>query len=129
MTLDKICTIFQEVISRVCQVAVHEGEVAGTYYIKPNQPGLASHVCNAGFMVDSKVQGQGIGRALGEHSLVEARKLGFKAMQFNFVTTTNKRAVKLWLDLGFSIVGTLPKAFQHRLGFVDVFVMYRFLES
>lgn len=151
---DKIWPIFQEIVIRgdtyafspdtskpeayqlwmelptATYVAVHKGEIVVTYYVKPNQPGLGSHVCNAGFMVDSQAQGQGIGRALGEHSLVEARKLGFKAMQFNFVTSTNKRAVKLWLDLGFSIIGTLPKAFQHRkLGFVDVFVMYKLLES
>ena len=111
-------------------VAVQEGEVIGTYYVKPNQPGLGSHVCNAGFMVDFKAQGQGIGRALGEHSLIEAKKFGFKAMQFNFVIVNNKGAVKLWLKLGFSIIGTLPKAFQHKeLGFVDVFVMYKFLET
>ena len=109
-------------------VAYSEGEIVGTYYIKPNQPGLGSHVCNAGYMVISKARGKGIGRAMCRHSLDEARKLGFKAMQYNLVVSTNAGAVKLWQDLGFEIIGTLPKAFNHRKkGFVDAFVMYQWL--
>jgi L-amino acid N-acyltransferase YncA len=109
-------------------VAYSEGEMVGTYYIKPNQPGLGSHVCNAGYMVASKARGKGIGRAMCRHSLDEARQLGFKAMQFNLVVSTNESAVMLWQDLGFEIIGTLPKAFNHRQkGFVDAFVMYQWL--
>lgn len=109
-------------------VAYCQGEIAGTYYIKANQPGLGSHVCNAGYMVTSKSRGKGIGRAMCRHSLGEARKLGFKAMQYNLVVSTNAGAVKLWQDLGFEIIGTLPKAFNHRKkGFVDAFVMYQWL--
>src|SRR5581483_10956226 len=71
---------------------------------------------------------QGIGRALGEHCLSEARRLGYRAMQFNFVISTNQAAVKLWQDLGMKIVATLPGAFQHpEKGYVDVYVMYRWL--
>jgi L-amino acid N-acyltransferase YncA len=111
-------------------VAFHEGELVGTYYIKPNQPGLGSHVCNAGYMVASRARGKGIGKAMCSHSLDEARKLGFKAMQYNLVVCTNKGAIKLWQDLGFKIIGTIPKAFNHsQEGLVDAFVMYQWLEA
>ena len=107
-------------------VALSDGEIVGTYFIKPNQPGLGSHVCNAGFMVSSNARGLGVGRAMSEHSLREAKKLGFEAMQFNFVVSTNLGAIRLWKSLGFSVVGTLPQAFRHiKLGLVDVLVMYK----
>ena len=113
---------------RATYVAYYDGEMAGTYYIKPNQPGLGSHVCNAGYMVASRARGKGIGRAMCRHSLDEARRLGFRAMQFNLVVCTNKGAVKLWQDLGFKIIGRLPKVFNHsREGLVDAFVMYQWL--
>jgi L-amino acid N-acyltransferase YncA len=109
-------------------VACRADEIVGTYYIKPNQPGLGSHVCNAGYMVASKARGQGVGRAMCKHSLHEARQLGFKAMQYNLVVCTNTGAIKLWQDLGFKIIGTLPKAFNHNdKGFVDALVMYQWL--
>lgn len=109
-------------------VAYYDGEMVGTYYIKPNQPGLGSHVCNAGYMVASKARGKGIGRAMCRHSLDEARKLGFSAMQYNLVVCTNRGAVKLWQDLGFKIIGKLPRAFNHsKEGLVDAFVMYQWL--
>ncbi len=111
-------------------VARLDGKLVGTYYIKANQPGLGSHVCNCGYMVRADARGKGIGRAMCQHSLVEARKLGFKAMQYNLVVSTNTGAVKLWQDLGFDIIGTLPKAFHHReKGFVDAFVMYQWLDE
>jgi L-amino acid N-acyltransferase YncA len=110
-------------------VAISDGKVAGTYYIKPNQPELGSHVCNAGYMVRSTARGQGIGRALCAHSLQEAVKLGFKAMQYNLVVVTNRYAIKLWIDMGFEIVGTLPRAFKHQeLGLVDAHIMYQLLD-
>ncbi len=113
---------------RATYAAFYEGEMVATYYIKPNQPGLGSHVCNAGYMVASRARGKGIGRAMCRHSLIEARKLGFKAMQFNLVVCTNKGAVKLWQDLGFKIIGKLPKVFNHsREGLVDALVMYQWL--
>jgi L-amino acid N-acyltransferase YncA len=102
--------------------------VVGTYILKPNQPGRGSHVANAGYMVSTIAQAKGIGRAMCEHSLSEARKAGFTAMQFNMVVSTNEAAVALWKKLGFTIVGTLPKAFRHKqLGLVDAYVMHRFL--
>jgi L-amino acid N-acyltransferase YncA len=109
-------------------VAEREGRVVGTYLLRPNRPGLGSHVSNAAFMVSPSARGLGIGRAMGEHCLDEARRLGYRAMQFNFVVSTNEAAVELWKRLGFTIVGTLPGAFCHRgRGFVDAYVMYRSL--
>jgi len=109
-------------------VALDAGEVVGTYYLKPNQPGLGSHVCNAGYMVSSTARGKGVGRAMCQHSIQEARKLGFSAMQFNLVVSTNVHAIRLWENMGFAIVGTLPKAFRHKdKGLVDAHVMYQSL--
>jgi ribosomal protein S18 acetylase RimI-like enzyme len=102
--------------------------IVGTYILRPNQSGSGSHVANAGFMVSASARGQGIGRAMAEHCLHEARRLGFRAMQFNYVISTNTVAIRLWQDLGFEIVGTLVNAFRHPdKGYVDVYVMYRSL--
>jgi L-amino acid N-acyltransferase YncA len=107
-----------------------EGRVVGMYKIVPNQPGLGAHVANASFMVAPAFQGRGAGREMGRHCLGEARRLGFRAMQFNFVVSTNHAAVALWQSLGFAIVGTLPGAFAHlELGDVDAYVMFRSLEG
>jgi GNAT superfamily N-acetyltransferase len=107
-------------------VAEREGPVAGTFFVKPNQPGLGSHVANAGFMVDPDLQGAGIGRAMGEFALAWAHEQGYRAMQFNFVVSTNTGAVALWKKLGFAIIGTIPSGFRHaQLGYVDVYVMHR----
>lgn len=111
-------------------VVLVNGRIEGSYLLRPNQPGLGSHVANAGYIVDPAARGHGLGRKLCEHSLREAKRLGFVGMQFNFVISTNERAVGLWRAMGFSIVGTLPKAYRHaRLGFVDAYVMHRFLED
>ena len=100
----------------------------GSYALRPNQAGSGAHVANAGFIVAEDARGQGVGRALGEHCLKEARRLGFRAMQFNFVISTNTSAVKLWQDLGMKIAGILPGAFRYpERGYVDVYVMYRHL--
>jgi GNAT superfamily N-acetyltransferase len=110
-------------------VAVKDGAIVGSSFVKPNQPGLGGHVANAAFMVTSAASGHGVGRALGEHAIAWAREANFSAMQFNFVVSTNTRAIALWENLGFSIIGTIPQAFQHQgLGRrVDAFVMHRFL--
>ena len=109
-------------------VAENGGRVVGTYILRPNQSGGGSHVANAAFMVSASARGQGIGRAMAEHCLGEARRLGFRAMQFNFVISTNTAAIRLWQELGFEIAGTLPGAFRHsEKGYVDVYVMYRWL--
>ena len=114
--------------SAQCFVAERDGVVLGTYILKANQPGLGAHVANAAFMVAPSAGRLGIGRAMGEHCLDEARRLGFRAMQFNFVVATNERAIRLWEQLGFRIVGTLPGAFRLRgQRFVDAHVMFRSL--
>jgi L-amino acid N-acyltransferase YncA len=111
-------------------VAEDQGRVVGMYKLIPNRRDLGSHVGNASFMVDPRHAGRGVGKAMGLHCLREARRAGFLAMQFNFVVSTNTAAVTLWNKLGFDIVGTVPKAFNHREhGLVDVYVMYRFLDD
>jgi ribosomal protein S18 acetylase RimI-like enzyme len=107
-------------------VAVYEDQILGTFFLKANQPDLGSHICNAGYMVSPNAKGKGIGRKMAEFSLPEAKRLGFKAMQFNFVVKSNEIAVKLWLSLGFEIIGEIPEAFQHQdLGLVNALIMYR----
>jgi ribosomal protein S18 acetylase RimI-like enzyme len=109
-------------------IAEKDGGIVGTYILRPNQLGPGSHVANAAFMVSSAAQGLGVGRKMGEHCLSEARRLGFRAMQFNLVVSTNTSAIHLWEQLGFKIVGTLPGGFRHpNAGYVDVYVMFRSL--
>jgi ribosomal protein S18 acetylase RimI-like enzyme len=109
-------------------VAEVSGEVLGTYYLRANQQGGGSHVCNAGYLTHPAASGRGIARAMCAHSLETARARGYRAMQFNFVVATNTRAVALWQAMGFAIVGRLPGAFAHPThGDVDAFVMYRHL--
>ena len=109
-------------------VAEEDGRVVGMYKLIPNRIGRGSHVANASFMIDPAAQGRGLGRSLGQHCLDEARRQGYEAMQFNFVVSTNTAGVTLWKKLGFEIVATLPKAFDHAaLGKVDAYVMHRFL--
>jgi ribosomal protein S18 acetylase RimI-like enzyme len=107
-----------------------DGQVLGTYFIKPNHPALGAHVCNCGYVVAPFAQGRGIAAAMCEHSQAEAVSMGFRAMQFNLVVATNERAVRLWKRLGFTVVGTLPRAFRHlRLGYVDALVMFKELPA
>jgi L-amino acid N-acyltransferase YncA len=109
-------------------VAERGGRVQGCYVLREVRGGRGAHVANASYAVAAAARGQGVGRALGEHSLAEARRRGFRAMQFNFVVSTNQGAVALWRALGFAVVGTLPEAFRHpRLGLVDAYVMHRLL--
>ena len=109
-------------------VAAWDGVVVGSYYVRPNQSGGGSHVANCGYLTSEAAQGRGVARAMLQHSLDHARRRGYRAMQFNFVISTNERAVKTWQSNGFNIVGTLPGAFHHpRLGYVDVYVVYRTL--
>ena len=111
-------------------VAVHDGEIVGTYALKPNQPGLGAHVCNCGYVVSGSARGRGVASTMCEHSQIEAASRGYRAMQFNLVAASNEGAVRLWKKLGFEIAGTLPEAFAHPTqGFVDAHVMYKFLIS
>ena len=107
-------------------VAEDSGAVVGTYFLKANQKGGGAHVANCGYMTAPHATGRGVARAMCAHSLEHARERGFRAMQFNFVVSTNQRAVRLWQTCGFEIIGRLPQVFEHpKLGFVDALVMYR----
>jgi ribosomal protein S18 acetylase RimI-like enzyme len=107
-------------------VAVDNEEVAGTFVIRDNQPDLGAHVANGAYMTSSKAAGRGIGKLMGEYSLQEAKNLGYKAMQFNFVVKSNQRAVQLWQKLGFEIIGEIPDAFNHQQnGLTNAYIMYR----
>lgn len=109
-------------------VAEEAGTVLGTYYIKRNALGPGGHVCNCGYMVSGDARGRGLATAMCEHSQVEARRLGFRAMQFNLVVETNEGAVRLWRRLGFDVIALIPKAFEHpERGLVGGYVMYKWL--
>ncbi|MGA1759786.1 MAG: GNAT family N-acetyltransferase [Paracoccaceae bacterium] len=109
-------------------VAEADGRIIGTYYIRANQAGGGAHVCNCGYMTHPAARGQGVARAMLEHSLDLAPRIGYRAMQYNFVVSTNTRAVQTWQRYGFDIVGTLPMAFHHpQMGDVDAYVMYKHL--
>ncbi len=107
-------------------VAKAEDQVVGTFIIKDNQPGLGSHVANASYMTSPEHFGKGIGTIMGKASLDIARELGYKAMQFNIVVSSNERAVRLWQRLGFKILGEIPEVFRHtKLGYVSAYVMWQ----
>lgn len=107
-------------------VALAGGTVAGTYYLRPNHQGGGSHVANCGYVTSQDFSRRGLAGQMCQHSLDEARRQGFTAMQFNLVVSSNQHAVRLWTKLGFATVGVLPNAFRHpQLGLVDALVMYR----
>jgi ribosomal protein S18 acetylase RimI-like enzyme len=109
-------------------VAEEGGVILGTYYMRPNQAGGGSHVCNCGYMTAASATGRGVARAMCGHSLAHAKARGYRAMQFNFVVSTNERAMRLWCAMGFEIVGRLPLAFRHpTAGYVDALVIFRSL--
>ncbi len=111
---------------KITLIAEEDGKVVGTYYIRQNQGGGGSHVCNCGYMTSPAATGRGIARRMCEDSLLRAKELGYRAMQFNFVIASNEAAVHLWSKLGFETVGRLPGAFMHpTLGETDALVMYR----
>ena len=109
-------------------VADSDGRLVGAYTLRPNQPGRGAHIATASYGVDAGARGLGVGRALGSHSIERARALGYAAIQFNFVVSTNAPAVRLWKGLGFEVLATLPGAYRHRVqGPVDAYVMWRSL--
>lgn len=107
-------------------VAVSDGIITGSAKMGPNRPGRGSHVATASFLVDPGRQGEGTGRALGQYVLDWCRSAGFAAIQFNAVVETNTAAAHLWTSLGFTIIGTVPAAFDHPDdGKVGLHIMYR----
>ena len=113
--------------SRLVMVAEDAaGALVGSYYLRPNTLALGAHVANAGYVVAGPCRRQGIGSRLCQHSLRAARRMGFRAMQFNLVVSTNTAGIRCWQRNGFQLVGTLPGAFRHRqLGYVDALVMFQ----
>jgi len=107
-------------------VAILDAKVVGALCIKANQPGRGSHVANASYMVSREARGKGVGKQMALWSLDEARRLGFTAMQFNFVVKSNEIAIKLWKSVGFEIIGEIPDAFDHaENGLTNAHIMYR----
>ncbi len=107
-------------------VAVDGDVVLGSAKMGPNRPGRGSHVATGSFMVDPAHAGRGVGRALGRYVIGWAARHDYDAIQFNAVVETNAPAVRLWQDLGFRIIGTVPEAFRRRSGeLVGLHVMYR----
>jgi L-amino acid N-acyltransferase YncA len=107
-------------------VAEEDDQICGTYFIKPNQIDLGSHIANCGYMVSPKAQGKGIGKLLCEHSIDFAKRKGYVGMQYNCVVSTNVGAIKLWERFGFKIIGTIPKGFRHsKLGLIDTHIMFK----
>jgi ribosomal protein S18 acetylase RimI-like enzyme len=110
-------------------VLEQDGDILGTYYIRTNQAGGGSHVCNCGYITAAHASGRGIARKMCEHSLEYAKSKGYLAMQFNFVVSSNVRAVALWKSIGFNTIGILPRAFNHpALGYMDALVMFKALD-
>lgn len=117
-------------LSARAYIAEGDGRAFGTYYIRRNQQGGGSHVCNAGFVTARGAEGHGVARAMLDHALTEATRLGFEAMQFNFVLASNARAVDTWLRAGFTEIGRQPRAFRHPvLGPVDALILHKFLKE
>lgn len=107
-------------------VAEQAGEIVGAYIFKANQPGYGNHIANAAYMVKTERRGHGIGHQLCAHSVKTAKEAGFRGMQFNLVVSTNKGAIKTWLDNGFEIIGTVPEGFYHfEKGYVDGHIFFR----
>ena len=107
-------------------VSETNGELSGGYFLKPNFKGRAGHIANATYFVSKEFRGQGIGRLLGEHSIVISKKLGFSAVQFNSVVATNLAAMNLWNSLGFRTIGVIPNGFRTiDQQFVDLNILFR----
>lgn len=107
-------------------VAEENGEILGTYWLKANQPGLGDHIGNGGYMVSPDAKGKGIGKQMALHSIEEGRRIGYHAIQFNFVVKSNTAAVNLWKSVGFEVIGEIPDAIRHKQnGLTNAYIMYR----
>jgi ribosomal protein S18 acetylase RimI-like enzyme len=109
-------------------LAIEGKEVLGSSYIRANQQGGGAHVANCGYITAPAARGRGVARTLCAHSIEHCRRAGFRAIQFNFVVSSNEPAVHLWHSFGFDVLARLPEAFEHpRLGYVDALVMWKTL--
>lgn len=108
-------------------MAILDGNVVGTFYIRPNQQGCGAHICNCGYITGRGTEGKGVARAMLAYSLKQAKTLGFEAMQFNFVLANNSRAVDTWRRAGFDEIGRIPRAFKIADGYTDALIFYRAL--
>ncbi len=130
ITADQAHQAWMTLPAATCVCINDAGDNVGTYFLKANQPGQGSHVCNCGYVVSAAARGLGVASAMCRHSQALAVELGFRSMQFNLVVSTNTVAVRLWQQLGFAIVGTLPEAFrQPTMGHVDAYVMFKQLAA
>ncbi len=129
MSYDEAVTLWIH-SAKVAYVVKEDGEVLGSYFLRKNASGPSSHISNCGYMVLPRARGKGVAKAMCLHSQQQALQLGFSAMQFNSVVSTNTVAIKLWKKLGFKVIGTIPRGYKHkRLGFVDSYIMYKELEA
>lgn len=130
VTKEQAFALWMEMPRKTFLLEDSDGTVLGTYYLRTNQLGPGDHVGNCGYMVAASARGRGVATRLCEHSQQTARALGYQAIQFNFVVSTNTTAVNLWTKLGFATVGRVPRAYRHhRLGYVDALVMYKWLDE
>jgi len=105
---------------------IRSDQIVGTFIIKDNHPDLGSHIANASYMISPKHQGMGLGRQMAENSLIIAKELGYRAMQFNIVVKSNERALKLWDKMGFKVVGEVPEAFKHpKKGYANALILWK----
>lgn len=113
-------------LDNIAYIALYDDQPAGAYILRPNQAGFGDHIANGAYMVSPQYRNLGIGRKLALHSLEAARKAGYKGMQYNLVVSTNISAVKLWQDIGFEIIATVPGGFKHYIkGYVDAYIMFQ----
>lgn len=129
ITEEKAHKVWIEMPQETYVATGNDGDILGTYYIKPNQPSLGSHVCNCGYIVSDSARGKGVASRMCEHSQQVAEEVDFRAMQYNLVVSTNDGAIRLWKKLGFQVIGILPKAFKSKsAGYVNALVMYKELK-
>ena len=105
---------FESAPGRTVVALDDDGTLLGSAKMGPNRPGRGAHIGTASFMVGAAARGKGVGRALAEDMVAWHREQGYAAIQFNAVVETNTAAVRLWQDLGFRILTTVPGAFESR---------------
>ena len=99
-----------------CGVADDKGNVVGLYILHPNNVGRCGHICNASYAVSSSCRGQHIGEKLVLDCIENAKRIGFKILQFNAVVESNIHARHLYERIGFTQLGIIPKGFRMKDG-------------